>query len=290
MSRNQWLEGAKVIKVPWPKIFLIIALAAAIAGALFSTKTLAVINKNIAAAKEAARPANVKIVKITTPNCQGCFNVDDAVAGFKKLNITVGEEKVLTVDSEEAGALIKQFGIKKVPTYLVTGEVTKKTIENFVKSNGEIKDDTFIFTKVAPVFIDTDNKQILGLVDLVYLTDSSCGDCYKVQDVQKPILIKGYGASLRSEQTLDASSPEGKRLIAQYNIVKVPTILLSPEADRYSKLKNVWKSVGTVESDGWYVFREIQQLRGAIYKDLATNQIVGKAAATPTPTPAETKQ
>jgi len=38
-----------------------------------------------------------------------------------------------------------------------------------------------------------------------------------------------------------------------------------------------------VESDGWYIFREMQQLQGVIYKDLATNQIVGKAVATTVP-------
>ena len=71
------------LNIPWSKIILAVALLAAIVGALVSTKTLAAINKNIAAAKEAARPANVKIVKITTPNCQDCFNVDSAVNDFK---------------------------------------------------------------------------------------------------------------------------------------------------------------------------------------------------------------
>lgn len=381
MFRNQWLEGAKVIKVPGPKIFLTVALVAAVAGVLFSTKTLAVINKNIATAKEAARPANIKIVKITTPDCQDCFNVDDAVAGFKKLNITVEEEKILPVDSEEADASIKQFGIKKVPTYLVTGEITKNSLENFVKSNGEIKDNTFIFTKLSPVFIDTETGQemgrvtvtlitdsscsqcldpklivenfkkagvkvkdlkefawnslngqkainqykitkiptfifspefdlydtvktnwvnfgtveqdktyvarnlalpyrdlgkgqITGLVDLIYLTDSSCTDCYKVQDVQKPILTGGYGVALRSERIVDVASPKGRSLISRYAITKVPTILLSPEADQYSNLKNVWKSIGVVGPDGWYVFTGFDQLGNITYKNLTNNQVI----------------
>lgn len=386
MFRNQWLEGAKVIKVPWPKIFLTVALAVTIAGALFSTKTLAVINKNIATAKEVARPANIKIVKITTPNCKDCFNVDDAVAGFRKLNIAVEEEKILTVDSEEADASIKQFGIKKVPTYLVTGEITKNSLENFVKSNGEIKDNTFIFTKLSPVFIDTETGQemgrvtatlitdsscsqcvdpklivenfrkagvkvkdlkelawnslggqniiyqykitkvptfifspefdlydtvktswpnfgtiendktyiarnlplpyrdlskgqIIGLVNLIYLTDSSCTDCYKVQDVQKPILKQGYSVGIRSERTVDVLSREGQGLISKYKITKVPTILLSPEANQYVNLKNVWKNVGTVESDGWYVFTGFNQLGNVTYKDLTNNQVIRPAPA-----------
>ena len=262
------------MSIPWPKIFLGVALLTTIAGALFSTKTLAVINKNIAVAKEAARPANVKIVKITTPNCQDCFNVEAAVAGFKKLNITVGEEKTLVFDSPEASASIKQLAIKKVPTYFVTGEVTKSNIEGFVKNNGETKNNTFVFTKVTPVFIDTETRQEIGRVDLIYLTDSSCADCYKASDVQKPILTKGYGVAIRFERSVDIASSEGKSLKLKYGITKIPTILISPEVDQYANLKNVWKSVGTIGADGWYVFTGFNQLGNITYKDLSTNQVI----------------
>lgn len=360
---------------------MILALAASLGGALFSTKTLAIINKNIAAAKEVARPANVKIVKITAPNCQDCFNVDSAVLDFKKSNIKVKEEKSFVFDSPEAKTKISQFAIKKLPTYLVAGEVSKKTIADFVKSNGEIKDNTFIFTKLSPVFIDaatgqetgrvivtliTDSScsqcqdlklavenfkkaglkikdlkefawnsldgkrliaqykitkipafifsaefdlydalkanwanfgtmepdktyvarniplpyrdltkgKIVGLVDIVYLTDSSCADCYNVQDTQKPILTKGYGVALRSERTVDIASAEGKNFISRYAITKAPTILLSPELDQYSNIKDVWKNVGTIATNGWYVFTGLNQLGNITYKDLTSNQVV----------------
>lgn len=378
----------KELNITWSKIILTVTLLATIVGALVSTRTLVVINKNIAAAKEATRPANLKIIKITTPNCQDCFNVDAAVGDFKKQNVKVEEEKTLTFNSPEASASIKQFGIKKVPTYLVTGEVTKNNIENFIKSNGDVKENTFVFTKLTPVFIDTETNQemgrvtatlitdpscskctdpkivvenfkkagvkvkatkefawnspdalniisqykitkaptfifspefdlytsikgtwqnfgtvesdkthvarnlplpyrdltkgrLVGFVDIVYLTDSGCTNCYKVTDVQKPILTQGYGVALSSERTIDVFSGEGQSLVSKYKITKVPTVLLSPEADQYVNLKNVWKNVGTVEQDGWYIFREMQQLRGVVYKDLTTNQVVGKVQPLP---------
>lgn len=384
------VTNKKELNIPWTKIFLTTALLATIIGALISTKTLIVINKNIAATKEAARPANVKIIKITAPNCKDCFNINDAVSGFKKLNIKAEEEKTLTFDSPEGRASIIKFAIKKVPTYLVTGEITKNNLENFIKSNGKIKDKTFIFTKVTPIFIDTatgqetghvtatlitdlscpqcidlkplvenfkkagvkitdlkelawnsqdaqniinqykitkiptfifspefdlyDAKsgwpnfgtieqdktyvarnlplpyrdlakgQIVGFVDLIFLTDSSCTDCYKVQDVQKPILTKGYGVALRSERTVDVESLEGQSLITKYNITKVPTIILSPGIDQYSNIKNVWKSVGIVGSDGWYVFTGLNLLGNITYKDLTSNQVIKPAQPSTTPT------
>lgn len=370
------------------KIFLVVALLAVIAGAFFSTKTLSLVEKNIADAKEAARPAGVKIVKITTPSCVDCFDIEKAISDFKKQNIKVEAEETLSFDSPEAISFIRQLGITRVPAYFVTGEVTKNNLESFVKNNGEIRDNTFIFKKVPPVFVDTESReekgkvvatvltdpscpkcidpkltiesfkkagikiadqnevfwnsyegsriineykitkiptfilssdidlyenvksswtnlgtveqdltyvarnlflpyrdleknQITGLVNLIYLTDSACPGCYQADQVQKPILTQGYGVALNSERVVDISTSEGQNLINRYNITKVPTVILSPDADQYTNLKNVWGNVGTVETDGWYIFREMQQLNGVIYKDLTTNQIVGQATPAP---------
>lgn len=376
----------------WPKVILGLSLLATVIGALVSTKILTDINKNVALAKEAARPANVKIVKITAPDCVNCFNVDNAISTFKKLNIKVEEEKTVTLGSPEADASIKQLAIKKVPTYIVTGDVAKNSLETFVKANGEIKENTFIFTNLSPIYVDPETKQekgwvtatvitdpscpqcidtkaivdgfkkggvkikdtkelawnslggqkiinqykitkvpmfilspefdlydnlksswsnfgtvetdktyvarniplpyrdlikgqLAGFVDIIYLTDLTCADCYKAQDVQKPILTKGYGVAIKSERFVDVSSAEGRNLISKYAITKVPTILISPEVDQYANLKGVWKGVGTVGKDGWYIFTEMAQLGGVIYKDLTSNQVV-RPASQPSPAPA----
>ncbi len=376
----------KGVDIPWGKVFLWVAFLAGIGGALFSTKTLSTINKNIAAAKEAARPASIKITIITAPDCADCFNVQSAVANFKKQNVSVGEEKSFSFDSDQAQSLIKDWGISRVPTYIVTGEVGKKNLEQFVKSNGEVKNNTFVFTKVPPVFLDpvtkkefgkvavtiltdascpqcfdpkpiidsynrsgikiTDIKEVLfnsvegqsivrqykiiavptflfssdidfydnvknswpqigtieqdktyvvrnvllpyrdlaknrtvGLVDTVYLTDATCGNCYDVVKTHRPVLTQGMRVGLRSERTVDINSAAGKSFVNKYKITKVPTFLLSPEVDQYANVKSIWQSVGTVELDGWYAFREMQVLGGVVYKDLATNKIIQPAPA-----------
>lgn len=384
-EQNTPIDQGRIVNLPWPKIFLGVTLVATVAGALFATKTLSGIDKNIAKAKEDARAASVKLIKITTPNCTDCFSIEDAILSLKKQNVEVAEEQAVTSDSKVGQALIKQFAIKRLPTYILTGEVTKKTIEGFIKNNGEVKEKTFVFTKVTPVFIDSATKKeigkvtatiltdptcvqcidpkltveaykkagvkiveekevvwnspegqalmnqyqitklptfilssdidfydsiksnwarigtvesdktyiarnlflpyrdtekgLLGLVDLIYLADAACPDCYKPEVTQKNILTRGYGVGLASERTVDVNSAEGQNLVSQYNITTVPTILLSPGVEEYVGIKNVWQSVGTVESDGWYVFREMQQLGGIVYKDLATNQVVGKTQA-----------
>ena len=371
----------KEVNIRWPKVFLGITLVATIAGALFATKTLQRVEKNIAEAKEAARPAAVSLTKITTADCKDCFNIDNATAVFKKQNVKIQEEQTFTDNSTQAQSLIKTLGITRVPTYIVTGDVKKKSLEAFVKANGKIKNNTFVFTKVQPVFIDPTTKkfmgrvtityltdatcaqcqdikqlgeqykksgvvvaaeneiawnteegqrligqykitklptfllssdidvydevkaswsrigtveqdktyiarnlflpyrdvekgQIVGLVDIIYLTDSSCSDCYKPEELQKQILVQGFGVGFSSERTVDINSEEGQSLKDKYNITKLPTVILSKDADQYANLKNVWKSVGTVESDDRYVFREMARMGNVIYKDLATDQVI----------------
>ncbi len=379
---------AKIINLPWPKILLFIALIATIIGALYSTKTLKDVEKKIANAKEMARPANIKLVKITTPNCAGCFNLENAIFDFKKQNVKIDNERSVSFNSKEGQSLTKNLRIKRLPTYILTGEIEKKSFEVFVKSNGTIQNNTFVFNQVKPVFIepangkeqgkvtvtylldssctqcldpkytvdalkkagvqvadqkeltwnsregqnlitqykitkvptfilspeisvyaditasinklgtfesnrtfiarnvylpyrDLDKGQILGLVDLIYLTDSSCPDCYKSEEVHKTILTRGFGMGMQSERTVDRNSAEGQNIIAQYKITQVPTVLLSPEADQYVNLKSQWPSVGTVEADGWYIFRQLNRLGPVVYNDLIKNQIINRVSPAP---------
>lgn len=389
LDSNQDRSSSRVrtVNVPWPKVFLAIAVVATVVGAVVATKTLARIEKGFAEAKESARPANLKLTKINAPGCSDCFNVDEAIGTVKKQNVSIGEEKTLVYDSSEAQSLIKQYGITKIPSYILTGEVTKKALEAFVRDNGEIKNDAFVFTKVTPVYLDPETKkelgrvtasylvdpscpqclnpkaaaesfkksgvqivaerelawdspegrqlisqykitkiptfifssdvdvydsvrsswqgigtieqdktyvarslylpyrdlergQILGLVDVVYITDSTCSNCYDPLKIQKPILTQGYGVGLRSERTVDVNSAQGRNLVSQYKITKIPTILLSPDVDQYTNLKKVWSSVGTVEENGWYVFREMAELESVTYKDLSTGQVIQPTAQT----------
>ncbi len=263
----------KGISIAWPKIFLASALLSTLTGAFVLTQTLINADKKTAEAKEAARPAKIKLTKISVPNCPDCFDLEGAVTDIKKQNVTVEEENILTSDLPEAKNLIAKFAVSRLPTYLATGEVSKKSLEGFIKSNGEIKDGTFIFTKVTPIFIDTQSGKEVGRVSVTYLTDSSCTDCYDAKRVHKSILSQGYGVAIRSERTIDINTPAGKNLVSKYKITQVPTLLISPEVSVYENIKSVWPQVGTVEPDGWYVFRQVSKM-GVIYRDLANREII----------------
>ncbi|MEK7516783.1 MAG: hypothetical protein AAB562_04275 [Patescibacteria group bacterium] len=260
------------------KILLLLALAASVAGAVFVTQSVLDIDREMAKAEEAARPVKVSIVKITAPNCADCFNVEASVGALKSQHVFVSDERAVPFDSDEGKRLIAAHGITQVPTYIATGEVKSEKIAAFVAGNGEVRGDVFVFTKVQPVFIDTASGEEKGRIELVFLTDKSCKDCYDT-DAHRQILVNRFGTKLRTERKVDMAEAEGRALVQKYAITKVPTVLLSPEAGAYAALQIIWGQVGTVQEDGWYVFREVSQM-GGVYKDLSTNKIVRPAAAT----------
>ena len=78
-----------------------------------------------------------------------------------------------------------------------------------------------------------------------------------------------YGVYVKDKETLDIT--QGKSLIDKYKIEKVPTIILTGDVETYISLTQVWKQVGSVETDGTYVFRSVEQM--GKYRDLTTGKV-----------------
>jgi hypothetical protein len=122
---------------------------------------------------------------------------------------------------------------------------------------------------------DTVSNQIRGKVQVTYLTDQSCKECYDVSIHDKA--LTNLGVPINNIKRIDISSDEGKGLVSKYKIKAVPTLLISGEVSEYQSLVSVWKDVGTIASDGTYVFTELSVMNG-VYKDLVKNKIVTPTA------------
>ena len=93
-------------------------------------------------------------------------------------------------------------------------------------------------------------------------------------------MTQAFGIVLDEEKTLDISSAEGKNLVSKYKIEKIPATVISLDADAYPALKQVWidprQGVGTIESDGWYVFRATEAM--GTWKNTTSGQVVTRGA------------
>ena len=124
---------------------------------------------------------------------------------------------------------------------------------------------------MPPPTLDLITGEVLGRVEIMLLTDPSCADCYDVR-VHEAILKRSFGMAIASTRTIERASSEGRDLMARYDITALPTAILSQNASLYSTFVGAWKSVGSTEEDGAFVFRNLAVL-GA-YLDLKTGDLV----------------
>lgn len=214
----------------------------------------------------------VSAIIINAPSCDNCFNVTSALDQLKTI-IKVNDEKVLDYSDKESRSLVDKYSIKLLPTMILSKDIFEYTEINKVleKIGTEEDDGSYVLRDVAPPYYNVSTRDIKGLVKMTALVDKACIDCYNVS-VHKQILAR-FNLIPYKEDTIDISSDAGKEIIKKYNIKNVPTVILSKEAIAYNVLNSVWSQVGSIESDGVYIFRNIDVLK-LTYKDLSTNKTV----------------
>ena len=87
---------------------------------------------------------------------------------------------------------------------------------------------------------------------------------------------------MNKEVYLDISDPEGEKIVKKYDILQVPTIVLSADIGYYDDVvyspgqtfSDIWQGVGTVEPDGAYVFRNVDVMQ-APYRNLTSGEVMG---------------
>ncbi len=221
----------------------------------------------------------VRLTIINATSCAKCTDIGPTAAQIKAAGVSIYQQSVVDSDSTEGKALIEKYNITKLPAMLLSADAAHYTvIASAWATVGTVESDsTHIMRQTSPPFYDVASKKVKGLATIILLNDSSCTSCYDVTQ-HTPILKRGFGIVTETEKTVDLASSEGKALAEKYRITAVPTVIMT-DVDAYESLKQPWQLVGTVESDGAYVFRKFENWPGNAYKDLAT----GKVVANPLP-------
>ena len=261
-------------------IFISLSVAVVVGG-----RTDWLLSKKLAATREAARPADLELITIIDANCQQCAGLTPIIDLIKKENIKTKSERNIDSASPEAKALISQYQIDKIPALIVKGELNKSEgLKNLWTKIGEIKNsDTFILRNVSAPYLLVSSGEIKGLIELILIADKRCQTCYDVTEHEQ--ILPRFGILTDNSQVVDATLPDGLKLVDKYKIKLLPTFILKGDVEAYPALKSIWSQVGTVESDGTYVFREGVKQMG-VYYNLITNTAVQPATAVQPPPPA----
>lgn len=228
------------------------------------------VNENIDIAIKAAIPGKISLISIVDNTCRYCSSIEGILESIRGGHVNVTSESTLDYRSSEAYTLIKKYNIDMIPTVIVTGELNRTQALNKQWADlGTVGEDALVLRKLNPPFRNVTQAAIVGRVSLVSLVDSSCPECPSLEPVVNA--YKGLGIAVVNESTVDVSSEDGKSLLKKYNITKIPTIILSSEANEYSNIRSSWARAGTIEADGTLVLRELNPP----YKDLTLKKVVG---------------
>ncbi len=227
------------------------------------------------------------VISLTKENCPDCFDMS-SVLELLKSQLKVTNVKKVSSQTEEGKALVQKYNITKLPTLIFSKEASLyPTITQVWKNIGSVEQDgSYIMRNVNPPYFDIAQGKVRGLVTLTVIKDKTCKECYDAKAINKPILTR-LGLAFGEEKDLDASQAEAQGYIAKYKITKIPTIILSGDTAIYPSLADVWKEVGSIESDKSYVFRKVDLFQQP-YKDLTLNKVITPAASSSSTTQANT--
>jgi len=217
-------------------------------------------------------PTKVDIVILSESSCSDCFNLTPVIDSIKAENVKIKSEKAVYISTKDGQELLAKYNITKIPSLLVSGDFNKNDGLNLLFSKwGEIIDKTFVLRQIGAPYFEVETSKVRGQVQLTMLVDTECSQCYDVN--KHEAILKQYGFVDNDSKVLNITLDEGKALIDKYNIKLLPTIVLTGDLDAYPSLIKAWLQVGTVESDGTYIFRDGVKQMG-VYKDISTGEII----------------
>ncbi len=214
----------------------------------------------------------VSLTHIIDQACSRCQDLSPLIDVLKQNKVKFSLEEKIEYTSPKAQELIRLMGIEQVPAAVISNEVLEypAIAEIWPQLDVREKQGFYAVHGLLPPYLDLKSGKVEGLVELKYLRDNSCTACYDVA-LHKQILSMN-GITVADESTIDISTDEGKSLIQQYGITKVPTVLISPDVGIYAGFNEAWKSVGKITDDGWYLMQQVELL--GTYKDLTTGNVV----------------
>lgn len=258
-------------------ISIVVLVASAIANAALLFPDMRALFR-LAEEREAAKPPTFSVVTVSAENCPTCFNPSALVATLRQGGVEIVEERTVSENDEEGKQLLLQYTPERLPLFVMKGDFTKdEQLKIQLATLGTVTDDTFVWTKMRAPYKERATGNARGAFSVTYVTDSTCATCYDVMNHSKALAT--VGMTTEDDRVVDIRSVEGRTLQKKYAITAVPMILLTGDMAAYDNFRPIWDTVGTVETDGTYVFREqgIVSAQMGTYRNMKTGKIVTPA-------------
>ena len=202
----------------------------------------------------------VNLKEIFDSSCKDCANPSNIQKQLERLNVKIGNYEKIDYLSTEGQEIIKKNNINFLPVIFISKNIeeywwTFNNLKDFLIASGEY----YFFKEPIAPYKEISTGKIKGKVNITYITNKSCEDCFNVTQLKD--VFGGTGIYIFSERYVDVNNAEGKNLLEIYNITAIPTVVLSSEINDYTSIKDVLEQVGTFEKDNNYVFRKLDILK-----------------------------
>lgn len=218
---------------------------------------------------------NTTAIILKHENCEGCRDsAESLLNGLQQDEEGIGT-RIVDVEtvydsSGEGRALVAKYNITKLPTLILQkeGQWDSRMLSIWFSGIGTVEDDgSLVYREVIPPYYDTTTGSVSGKVKFIYITDEECEECYNVSLFAADLAVI-FDMYVDDATEYDILSVEGNAIVSEYRITMIPAFLVSSEASVYDGFEDFWFTHdNTQEEDGWYVFRDVDQI-GVEYVEL----------------------
>lgn len=201
----------------------------------------------------------VEAVAIGASGCAECMNASIFLTRLEedpRIMMALAKKTELMDSDAEAAALIAKYKIASLPALLLSpGAAAYPFFMSSILPDCSLEGDGwYVLRTVYPPYLNLSaGRAVRGIVDVIYLDNSSCESCLNLSGFGTEMIVTG------NISTYDINSTEGRALAAKYGIKKIPTVVYSPEIAVYPGFSEFWLAANnTIESDGWFVFRNLE--------------------------------
>ncbi len=111
-------------------------------------------------------------------------------------------------------------------------------------------------------------------ISFIIIKDSACPDCASLDPYTNA--FRKMKVNVTSERAVEIGSEEGKKIIADFGIGKVPMLIVQGEISRSAELSKLLSVLGKTENGSFVLTSPDANAPIAPYLDLATGQIKGR--------------
>jgi hypothetical protein len=233
--------------------------------------TVPAANNTTVSANSTNRTAVIDITLINAPDCPACrplgYVVPLLVNVTQELNITIGY--VANLSASEGASLISKYDITKLPALVVTGNITSAFAEGWTSSLGtQESDGALVMRNLYPPYYE--NGSTVGVVTGIAIAAPDCPECMNASNYFQSLEDPSVDMDFANASILQEGDNAAQTLISEYNITKLPVLLLSEDVEAYPVFNQSIQPFGEI-TNGWFILRNVTPP----YFDVETGQVRG---------------